>query len=119
MLADPSLSPIIAVNKDEIRRVLGIKPGDFRREKEVERIEANRIADGIRSGSNIIVDNTHNSPKYFAKYKQLAQEHDYEFCPVEFDVSLEECIRRDALRPDAEYVGEAIIRRMYDQFYKK
>ena len=119
MLADPSLAPIVAVNKDEIRREMGITPGDFQREGEVKAAERDQIMGALDCGINLIVDNTHNSPKYMNKYRQLAAQYGYEFELISLaHVSVEECIRRDALRTGGERVGEAVIRRMWEQFYK-
>jgi predicted kinase len=120
MLADAHLAPIVAVNKDEIRKEKGITPGDFKREKEVQKEEQKRVVTVLESGTNLIVDNTHNSfDKYHTHYSQLAVQYGYKLVVVDLThVPLEECIRRDALRPDGEKVGEKIIRSMHEQFYK-
>jgi len=120
LMLNPSFSPIVAVNKDTIRRGMGIVPGDFSKEKEVLATETQLIEKTLRSGANLIVDNTHNSPKYLKKYQDLAREHDYEFVLIDLsDVPVEECIRRDALRTGHEHVGEKVILDMYNQFYNK
>src|ERR1700678_2936090 len=79
MLADTALQPIKAVNKDEIRKAMGIVPGNFSREKEVLAKETAEINAALKAGVNIIIDNTHNSPKYVQRYRQLAEENDYAF----------------------------------------
>jgi len=119
MQADPAFVPLVAVNKDEIRKELGIVPGDFKREKEVLRIESERIHAALDSGFNVVVDNTHNGSRHAAHYQQLADQYGYDFQLLDMsDVPLEECIRRDALRTGGEHVGEHVIRRMWEQFYK-
>ena len=119
LLADPSLQPIVAVNKDEIREAMGIEPGNFEREKEVLAEETRRIMEALNQGVNLIVDNVHNSEKYVTRYKQLAAQYDYKYELIDLYVPVEECIRRDALRTGREHVGEAVILRMYNQFYNK
>jgi predicted kinase len=118
MMNDSFYQPLIAVNKDQIRKEKGIKPGDFKREKEVQAEESRRITETLDNGWNLIVDNTHNSPRYLERYKQLAKEYGYEFILIDLsNVPVEECIRRDALRPEGERVGEAVIMRMYNEHY--
>jgi predicted kinase len=119
LLADATLNPITYVNKDEIRRELNIKAGIFDREKEVKKIETARIMLALETSSNLIVDNTHNSPKYCEHYTQLAAQHNYDFQVIDLShVPVEECIRRDALRTGHEHVGEVVIRRMWSEFYQ-
>lgn len=119
MLADPNLGPITYVNKDEIRARRGIAPGNFKHEAAVLAEEATSIETVLNAGTeSLIVDNTHNSPKYLKQYKAMANTFGYEFVMIDMsDVSVEECIRRDSLREGREHVGEAIIRRMYNDFY--
>ena len=119
LLTDPDLAPIVAVNKDEIRKSLGITPGDFAREKEVLQAETEAIQDAIDQGISLILDNTHNAPKHIIRYSQLAAKSRYEFKLIDLsNVPLEECIRRDSMRVGGERVGEAVIRRMWEQSYK-
>jgi len=118
MLADSALQPIFAINKDEIRLAMGIAPGNFDNEKAVLETETELIIGVLNAQANLIIDNTHNSPKYATRYEKLAAKHGYEFKLIDLsDVPLEECIRRDALRTGLEHVGEAIIRRMHNDFY--
>lgn len=120
LVENSSLQPVVVINKDAIRTEMEIVPGDFKREKEVQHEEATRIAAAVRSGVNLIIDNTHNSPKYLKRYQDLAAAHDYNFELIDLShVSVEECIRRDALRVGREHVGEEVILRMYNQFYNK
>jgi predicted kinase len=118
LLADPSLQPIMAVNKDDIRLSKGIDLGNFRREKEVKAEEERQITEVLESGVSLIVDNTHNSPKYLDRYKQMAKAYGYQFVLIDLShVPVEECIRRDALRTGREHVGEEVILKMYNDFY--
>lgn len=120
MMADPSLQPITFVNKDSIRKSLGIVPGNFDREKEVKAKETKAVTDALAAGINLIVDNTHNSfLKYLKHYTALTNQYGYTLVVIDLtSVPLEECIRRDSLRPDGERVGEKLIRQMHEQFYK-
>jgi len=119
LLADLQLQPIVAVNKDEIRIELDIPPGNFFREPEVERIESERIKTVLTNKvENLVLDNTHNDPKYEVRYRAMAQHYGYEFVMIDMsDVPVAECIRRDSLREGQEKVGEKIIMSMYDKYY--
>src|ERR1035441_5415946 len=118
MLADPSLQPITSVNKDDIRQAKNITPGDFRREKEVKKEEDRQVTVALEFGLSLIVDNTHNSPRYLERYQQMAKVYGYQFVLIDLShVPVEECIRSDALRTGREHVGEQVILRMYNEFY--
>jgi predicted kinase len=119
LLTDPTLKPITSVNKDEIRHNLGITPGDFDREKEVKMMERANILLALDSGFSVIIDNVHNSPKYRTMYEELAKTYKCGFKVFDLsNVPLEECIRRDSLRPDGIRVGEKVIRQMWQEHYQ-
>ncbi len=68
----------------------------------------------LDAGISVVVDDTHLNPGHLAATVQLAMSrgiaaevHDMT------DVPLQVCIDRDAARPDAERIGEQVIRRMY------
>jgi predicted kinase len=67
----------------------------------------------MKSGLNVIIDNTHFNPIHEWRYRDLAEEYAYRFQIVSFtDVSINECIRRDQKRP--KWVGQDVIVRMDD-----
>lgn len=110
LLADPALTPITSVSKDEIRKARGIGLGDFSREREVGNVHAGLILAAAARGDNIVIDGMHLGASWVDSYKCLAQGLGYGFNLIDLlGVPVAECIRRDALRPEDKRVGEEII----------
>lgn len=106
----------IIVNKDDIRAEL-ITQGwtwSHKNEKDVIKIRDERISNALKQGRDVISDDTNFAVKHQARLKQLADQYGAEFEIKFFDVSVEEAIRRDALRERS--VGEAVIRQMAEQY---
>lgn len=73
---------------------------------------------GLKAGKDVISDDTNLDPGVRAHLRALAERCGAEIEFVNFtDVSVEECIKRDLLRPKS--VGEAVIRKMYNQYLVK
>lgn len=66
----------------------------------------------MKDGEFTIVDATHTNPKYLKKYLKLANRYRYQIYCVQFDVSLEQAISQNLMRPDYRQVPEDVIRRM-------
>jgi predicted kinase len=72
----------------------------------------------MRRGVNIIIDNTHliykrtKSNPHIIFYRELAEKYGYEFEIKQFNVSLEECRRRNTLRLKEEQVPDEAYERM-------
>src|ERR1039458_3536437 len=101
-------------NLDDIRSMLGITPETWSREQ--EDIAINTMLEGMKSavlaGKDVVADNTHLVPRLPHLYRQEIGQLDVEFAIHDFtDVPLEECIRRDAARPNG--VGEEVIQRLH------
>lgn len=104
------------INKDSIREELG-NPGwsrDF--EKQVLDTQRYRGLQYLEEGFSIIVDDTNFSEIHRNFWKSIAEKHSYQFQEKFFDTPLTECIERDKHREKP--VGEAIIRKMYNQYIK-
>jgi predicted kinase len=79
----------------------------------VERVRDHTILAGLDQGCDIIVDDTNLAPRHLEHITELVVDmavvsvHDF------FDVSIEECIRRDLERERS--VGERVIREMFNR----
>lgn len=109
------------INKDDLRSM--IDNGTWSRKNEEFIIECRDflIDLALAEGYNVVVDDTNLHPKHWnslkEKIKNLPIGLDVELELKDFtDVPLEECIKRDQKR--SNYVGEKVIRQMYNQFLK-
>lgn len=99
----------VRVNKDEIRARLVAK-GSASEGKVIKR-ETELVIKAMKSGLNVIIDNTHFNPIHEWRYRGIAEDYGYRFQIVSFtDVSVNECIRRDQNRK--KRVGQDVIVRM-------
>lgn len=100
----------IRVNRDDFRFMLkGLPFLDSKAETAITKMMTDAIETAILAGYNVIVDNTHCRLKYINELvKRFGEMATIEF--QYFDVSAEECIRRDSLRE--RRVGEEVIRKM-------
>lgn len=123
----------IRINNDDIRNMLG-KYWVTSREDLVSNIKRNIATDAIERGYDIIVDNMNLNPKEVKFWQDIVYFHNnyleeskivrpdwvqwkYELEFKDFFIPLEECIRRDANRPNP--IGEKVIRdtwRKYKHF---
>lgn len=108
----------LRVNKDDLRAMLTCG-AQFSPELEklVLKIRDLVVTEGISLGKNVIVDDTNLHPKHETRIRQLVR-NNAEVAVTFFDIPLDECIRRNAKRPEDEQVPEEVIRNMYDRFLK-
>jgi predicted kinase len=116
-LASQPRGSVMRLNRDDLRR-MGIDAGYGKPERAVEqRISVARDAalrDLLRSGCDVIVDDTNLRSKYVRDMMIVAQAAGADVQIMNFTyVSLEECIRRDSCREWPECVGEEVIRGMH------
>ena len=97
----------VRVNRDDIRVALGITGGIGTPDMEevVTKMENAAITAAVANGRDVIVDATNLNNRFVRRFFEMG---DVEF--VDFHVSVEECIKRDAMRVNP--VGEAVIRKM-------
>jgi predicted kinase len=101
------------INKDDLRAMLDDGLWSKENEKFVLRVRDNIILRAIKDGFNVIVDDTNLHEKHEEAIRALVK--DIATVEIrEFDVSVEECIERDAGREKP--VGEEVIRQMGSQF---
>lgn len=94
----------LRINNDELSFMLYGKtytPGDSHASQLLGKIRAEIIRNAFRLGYQlVIVDNTNLSPKTFKSLQRIAEDCDaqFELDNSFLDVSIEECLRRNALR---------------------
>jgi len=112
VLADPSWK---RVNRDDIRQMLHAGQWSKDNEKLTKAVEVSSILNALERGYNVLVDNTHTSPKVLRKLRS-------EVCEVfpavgwkviRFDVPLAECLHRNRLRSGHERVPDSTVQRMW------
>jgi predicted kinase len=111
---------VVRVNRDDIRRMLhGRRLFTQWAEGQVTAVQRAIVEALLRARADVVVDDTNLRPRTVREWAEVAARYDATFEVHDFtDVSLAECLRRDAERPDDEQVGEVGIRRMYDRYLK-
>ena len=111
------------MNNDEIRNPLYLQQGHRNWSRKLEstvRCRRERmISDLAIAGADVVIDNTHLNPKTMTETISFCEGIGYVVELVDFrHVSLEECLRRDALREGHTQVGEKVILDMFNKFLK-
>lgn len=110
------------VNKDDLRSMVDGGEWSKLNEKFILKLRNQFIIDTLEAGYSVIVDDTNLHPSHEQDIRQLVSSDIQIYgkkVKVEvkmFDCDLDTCIERDLKRPVS--VGEAVIRRMYNQFIK-
>ena len=91
------------------------------RENLVSSIKENMAEEAINRGYDIVVDNMNLNPKEILFWKDMVKManmdpdgYQYEIEFKDFFIPLEECIRRDAMRPNP--IGEKVIRETWKRY---
>ena len=111
----------IRFNWDDMRNMMG-KYWVPERENTgiMKTLRVSFLEDMMLKGWDIIVDNMNLNPKDWEFYESLVKVHNersstqYEVEYMDFFTSVEECIRRDAMRPNP--IGEAVIRATWKRY---
>lgn len=110
----------VRINNDDLRNMLG-KYWVTSRENLVSSIKENMAEEAISRGYDIVVDNMNLNPKEVLFWKRMIEDanmdpdgYKYEIEFKDFFISLEECIRRDAMRPNP--IGEKVIRETWKRY---
>ena len=110
----------VRINNDDIRNMLG-KYWVTSRENLVSSIKENMAEEAISRGYDIVVDNMNLNPKEVLFWKRMIEDanmdpdgYKYEIEFKDFFIPLEECIRRDAMRPNP--IGEKVIRETWKRY---
>ncbi|WP_229071303.1 AAA family ATPase [Actinoplanes sp. DH11] len=109
---------VVRVNRDGLRRMLhGSRLYTQRAEAQVTQAQRAAVEALLRARGSVIVDDTNLRAKTVREWAELAARFGASFEVHDFtDVPLDECLRRDAGRPEDERVGEAGIRRMHERY---
>ncbi|GGK99324.1 AAA family ATPase [Mangrovihabitans endophyticus] len=114
-----TLQPTVTrVNRDDLRRMLhGARLYTPDAEAQVTRAQRACVETLLRSHTDVIVDDTNLPDAAVRAWARLAGRLRAGFEVRDFTgVGVEECLRRDAHRPEADRVGERGIRRMHDLY---
>ncbi|WP_067507838.1 AAA family ATPase [Actinoplanes sp. TFC3] len=109
---------VVRVNRDDLRRMLhGERLYTQWAEGQVTHAQRAAVEALLRAHASVIVDDTNLRAKTVREWAELAAKFGASFEVHDFtDVPVEECIRRDAGRPDGERVGADPIQRMHDRY---
>jgi len=108
------------VNKDDLRSMVDNNIWSWENEKFILKIRDQIIECTLIDGHSIIVDDTNLAPKHVARFHEIVNavnevhKLNIEVQEQFFDISVEECIRRDLKRERS--VGEKVIRDMYNKY---
>jgi len=110
------------VSRDDIRLMLDGVEFDPKNESFVTKIEDASVEAVLRAGYDVIIDATHLNVQSRNKWLQFAAHFgDVKIISKNFDISLEDALRRNDLRNQAgaQNVSPDVIERMYDRYVKK
>ena len=98
-----------------IRQRLGIVPGDFSRERDVNEVQETMVRAGLYNYDYVIVADTNLVPRYRTRLRQIAQDEGasvmFKLFPDSRDINV--VLRRNKLREGtSEFVPEDVIREM-------
>lgn len=106
----------VVVSRDRIRMAM-FGTEDFIDEDFITKVEHNAIAEGLRAGRDVIVDNTNIQPKYLKAQAEIGYKAGAEVEVKLFDVDLKTALGRNQMRSFAKgrYVPEDVIRKQYER----
>lgn len=109
---------VVRINKDDMRAMLHADRWNPANERQVVRARDALVeAFLLKKVHSVIVDDTNFAPAHEKRLRQLADRHGARFEIKDFtEVPLHTCIKRDLAREKS--VGEAVIRKMHDQYLK-
>jgi len=102
------------INKDDLRAMIDAGVWSAENEKQIVKVRDMLLLSFLESGYDVIIDDTNLHQKHLVRIKQLVSKKHTVDVKQFFDVSIEECIKRDSDRPNP--VGEKVIRSMANQF---
>lgn len=111
---------VVRVNRDDLRFMLhGRRLLTQWAEGQVTAVQRSMVEQLLRARADVVVDDTNLRPSTVREWAALAARFRASFEVHDFtDVPLDECLRRDAGRPEHEQVGADSIRRMHDRYLK-
>ncbi len=109
------------VNNDDIRNMSNNSVWSSSYEKSISDARDFLIANALKRGLNVIVDNLNISPKHWGVICKIAQESNKDVQVIEklFFIELFEAIERDSKREGKAKVGEAVIKKWFKESGKE
>ena len=104
----------VRVNKDDLRSMMDNGKWSKGNEKRVLRLRDEIVRDAIKSGKNVVVDDTNFEERHHDRIAALAEENGANFEVLFIDTPLEECIQRNEKR--ANKVPLSVINKMYKKY---
>lgn len=106
---------VVRVNRDDLRRMLhGRRLRTQHAEAQITQAQRAAVEALLRARGSVIVDDTNLRARTVREWAEMAARYHASFEVHDFtDVPVDECVRRDAGRPEDERVGEESIRRMH------
>jgi predicted kinase len=106
------------VNRDLLRLMMhGRRMGDRPHEDAVTVAAHAAIAALLQTGRDVVVDDTNLNPNVMENLGCLALAAGAKLVVWDMtDVTVDECVRRDLMRPPAQSVGEDVIRGMHAKY---
>lgn len=107
----------VRVNRDTLRDMAHFgRTGEKDKEAAISIIKFATIEALLAEGYSVISDDTNFRKEPLDKLKDIARRQKAAFILHRVNTPLEECIKRDAKRDGPARVGEAVIRRFYDDY---
>lgn len=103
----------VVVNRDSIRNM----SGDYwlpEREEYISSVEYFCVTSALARGYNVIVDATNLNPITIDKWKSVSEKYHAKITYKMFDISFEDAVARDKLRPKP--VGEKVIKSFFMKY---
>lgn len=98
------------VNRDDLRLMFDDGVYDKNKEEFIRQVQDALIRSSLKAGFDVIVDNTHLVPMTVKKLHKLAESvGDVKVIEKCFNVSVDECLRRNALREGKARVPDKVI----------
>lgn len=108
------------INKDSLRSMFDDYLFNRDNENFIYSIQKQLIISSLKKGMNVVCDNTNLSAKSFKELCEIAENiGDIVVEEKNFEIDVEECIRRDAGRTGHAHVGEDVIRMFYKRYSLK
>lgn len=105
------------VNKDDLRLMIDNGKWSGKNESLVIKIRDKIIIEALKAKKSVIVDDTNLDPKHEKHIRDLVNSYnEYAFEVKEFDIPLDEAIKRDSMREPEKKVGAKVIHDMYDKY---
>ncbi|HET9258015.1 MAG TPA: AAA family ATPase [Pseudonocardiaceae bacterium] len=119
-LANAPLGTMIRLNRDDLRRMslpAGYAEPEHDAEQAINTVRDTALRALLAQGCDVIVDDTNLRARHVRSLMDIAERASAIVEIIDFtDVPLQECLRRDTLRPALERVGERVIRSMHARY---